>query len=160
MKPIAFEKRITAVTPDLCREHGLRALLLDVDNTLALHGNPVPAPGVAEWVRRMEQAGIVCVIVSNNNAERVSAFAAGLGLPFVANAAKPLPWGLKKAMALAGAVPKETALIGDQILTDLLGAGAAGISMILLEPIREEESGFLRVKRKIDQRLRKMLYGR
>ena len=160
MRPIAFEKKISDITPDFCRQHSIYTLLLDVDNTLALHGNATPYPGVPEWTEEMRKNGIVCIIISNNSDQRVSPFAAKLGLPFISNAAKPLPFGIKRALAMAGAPCKKTALIGDQIFTDLLGAKLAGIKMILLEPIEDEKSGFLHVKRKIDRFFRKILYRR
>ena len=47
---------------------------------------------------------------------------------------------------------KECIAIGDQIFTDILGAGLSGISSILLEPIEPEvEQKFIVFKRKIER---------
>ena len=42
LKPDLLYSRITELTPEALRKLGVRALLLDVDNTLALHGKPEP----------------------------------------------------------------------------------------------------------------------
>ena len=43
-------RSVCAITPEMLRDMGIRGLLLDIDNTLTTHDNPVPAPGVMEWV--------------------------------------------------------------------------------------------------------------
>lgn len=157
---LLFGKRATEITPDFCREKGFRTLLLDVDNTLALHGDAIPYEGVDAWVEEMRRNGISLIVVSNNSKKRVAPFAAQLGLPFVSGAAKPLPFGLRRARCLTGASQKETLLLGDQVFTDRLGALLSGISMFLLDPIEEEKQGFLRLKRRIDYFFRKVYYKR
>ena len=60
------------ITPELLRSLDISALLLDIDNTMTTHDNPVPAPGVTEWIARMQSEGFKLVVVSNNSEERVS----------------------------------------------------------------------------------------
>ena len=67
----------------LLRKHGIKGLLLDLDNTLTTHDNPRPADGVPEWIETMKQNGIKLCIVSNNHPPRVKPFADMLGLDFV-----------------------------------------------------------------------------
>ena len=40
----------------------MRALLLDVDNTLATYTSHTPMPGAVEWVRAMEAAGFQMIM--------------------------------------------------------------------------------------------------
>lgn len=49
-------RSVCDITPHLLEKLGVRGLLLDIDNTLTTHDNPVPAPGVEAWVAGM-QAG-------------------------------------------------------------------------------------------------------
>ena len=91
LKPRRMVKHITDLPASFFKERGLRAVILDVDNTLTTHNNPVPAKGVPEWIRTMQEAGLTLTILSNNYKERVEPFAKQLGLPFVSMAAKPLP---------------------------------------------------------------------
>lgn len=98
-RPTYALKKITDITPSALKKRGIKALILDVDNTLTTHNNPTPAEGVPGWIEEMKSAGIKLIIVSNNNTERVTPFAEMLGLHFVPNGAKPLPIGFKRAAA-------------------------------------------------------------
>lgn len=155
-RPTYALKKITDITPAALKRRGIRALILDVDNTLTTHNNPVPAEGISEWVESMRSAGIKLLIVSNNKAERVTPFAEMLGLRFVPNGAKPLPKGFKRAIAelRAEGVPKNRiAAVGDQIFTDILGANLAGIRSVFVYPIEPETSLPFRFKRAVEKPL-------
>ena len=54
----------SAITPDYLREHGIRALVLDVDNTLTGHGSQELPPEIEAWLAAMRKAGIKMVIAS------------------------------------------------------------------------------------------------
>ena len=57
-QPTALRERVTDISPDLLKSLGVKALLLDVDNTLATYTSHTPSQGSLEWVRAMEDAGI------------------------------------------------------------------------------------------------------
>lgn len=155
-KPTYALKKITDITPAALKKRGIKALILDVDNTLTTHNNPTPAEGIPEWIEGMKAAGIKLIIVSNNKAERVTPFAEMLGLHFVPNGAKPLPKGFKQAAAELRAlgVPKNRiAAVGDQIFTDILGANLAGIRSIFVYPIEFETSLPFKIKRAVEKPL-------
>ena len=46
------------VTPDFLREHGIRGLLLDIDNTLAPYEQEDPDESILSWVKGMQAAGV------------------------------------------------------------------------------------------------------
>ena len=80
---------------------------------------------------------------------RIRAFAEQLGLPCVAKAMKPLPWGIWSALEKLNALPAETAIVGDQLFADVMAGRLAGIRSILVRPIHpEEEPWFTRLKRR------------
>ena len=72
--------RITDIEISFLRNNELNGLILDVDNTLTTHDNPVPAEGVTEWIENMKQNDIKLIIVSNNHPPRVKPFADLLGI--------------------------------------------------------------------------------
>ncbi|MDE6599887.1 MAG: YqeG family HAD IIIA-type phosphatase [Oscillospiraceae bacterium] len=155
-RPTYALRSITEITPAALKKRGIKALILDVDNTLTTHNNPTPAEGIAEWVEGMKSVGIKLLIVSNNKAERVTPFAEILGLHFVPNGAKPLPKGFRQAIAelRAEGIPKNRiAAVGDQIFTDILGANLAGIRSIFVYPIEFETSLPFRFKRAVEKPL-------
>lgn len=144
-------RSVLQIQPGLLRQYGIRGLMLDLDNTLTTHDNPAPAEGVLSWIGLMRQAGIAMMIVSNNRPHRVQPFAAALGLPFVAEGAKPLPRGFRLAQKRMQLSFSQLAVVGDQIFTDILGANLCGVKSIYVRPIQYENKGFLRVKRWLER---------
>lgn len=144
-------RRITDIDPAALRTAGIEAMVLDVDNTLTTHDNPAPAPGVTDWLRRAEAVGLRLVILSNNSPERVEPFARMLGLQFEAKGRKPLPGGVRRACARLNASPGRTALVGDQIFTDMLGGRLAGTRCLFVDHIEPEAGWFFRLKRRLEK---------
>ncbi len=144
-------RSVLQIQPGLLRQYGIRGLMLDLDNTLTTHDNPAPAEGVLSWIGLMRQAGIAMMIVSNNRPHRVQPFAAALGLPVVAEGAKPLPRGFRLAQKRMQLPFSQLAVVGDQIFTDILGANLCGVKSIYVRPIQYENKGFLRVKRWLER---------
>ena len=141
------------ITPSFLKKHGIKGLILDVDNTLALHDNPVPADGITEWLENMRNNGIKLIIVSNNHDERVKHFAAPLGLDYVCDGGKPLKRGYTAAMKKMRLAASETAAVGDQLFTDVWGANHSRIKMIYVQPMEPEPKSkrFIRFKRVLEK---------
>ncbi len=114
---------------------GARVLLLDADNTLSPWRGAVPDPAAARWVESAKAAGFRLCIASNSDAERLRPLEEALGIPAFPRAGKPLPSGLRRIAREMGAAPGACALIGDQLLTDVLAARLAGMRAVLLEPL-------------------------
>ena len=150
--PTLYRRRITDVTAEDLHRLDVKALLLDVDNTLTTHDAPDLTDEVKSWLAERQADGFVLLIVSNNREERVAPFAEKIGLPYYAHARKPLPFGFRAAAKQAGVHRKQCVVIGDQIFTDMLGANLAGIPSVLLEPIQmETQQKFIVFKRKIEK---------
>lgn len=129
------------LTPDYLQSKGIELLLSDLDNTLALHETARPTAEVRAWVKELTDAGIQVMIVSNNRSPaRVEAYCHDLGIPYVGHAGKPKRGRLMEAMRAAGATPETTALVGDQIFTDVLGARRCGFHSFCVEPVCGRDS--------------------
>lgn len=146
-KPKMRIGKMIDLTPEMLRGAGVGALLLDIDNTMTTHDNPVPADGVTEWIDFMKSQGFLMMIVSNNNGERVRKFSELLDLEFEGNAKKPLPLGFRRACERLRVKPKETAVIGDQIFTDIIGGNLLGAFTIMTEIYEPEPMSFFKFKR-------------
>ncbi len=140
-------RRVTEITSDFLLNNNIKGLLLDLDNTLTTHDNPVAGDGVMEWIDSMKTAGIKLVIVSNNHAPRVKPFADMLGLDFVCEGKKPLSSGFNRAKERMGIPFSELAVVGDQIFTDILGANLRRVRGIFVYPIEHEKTKFFKFKR-------------
>ena len=91
--PSAMADRVYRITPQLLKSWGVRGLILDIDNTLTTHDNPIPDEGVADWLAQNRKEGIQMIVLSNNKPHRVEPFAKILGLDYIADGAKPLKKG-------------------------------------------------------------------
>ncbi len=124
------------VTPKLLRQKGVRLLLCDLDYTLAPKSVKTPPEGVKPWIDGLKAAGITVMILSNNRSgKRVDEFCRQLGIDYVGHAQKPLTKGLRRAMDKAGVTARETAMLGDKLLTDMLAANLAGAAALMVEPV-------------------------
>ena len=131
-------RRVNDITPEFLFKNNIKGLLLDLDNTLTTHDNPVPGKGVEEWLKEMKSFGIKLIIVSNNHPERVKPFADMLGLNFISEGKKPLSSGFNRAQVKLGIPFSQLAVVGDQIFTDMLGANLKNIRGIFVFPIEEK----------------------
>ncbi len=144
---------ILSVTPELLCARGVRGLILDIDNTLTAHNNPIPSDAVLHHLRTLENAGIRLCVVSNNSKDRVEAFCKKIGVElFVHDALKPKKYGYEKATECMRLKKNETAAVGDQVFTDVWGAKRAGCVAILTKPIHKGgEGAFIALKRLLEK---------
>ena len=116
---------------------GITLLLADLDNTLAKYGQPEPDSALLAWKEGLAAEGGDLFLLSNSRKpRRAEHFAKALGIPFLGHAGKPKSGGYLRAMERMGRTSAQTAMVGDQIFTDILGAKRAGILAIMVEPIQ------------------------
>ncbi len=134
LRPASQVDSIYAVDPGALGARGIRGVILDLDNTIVPWGHWHAAPELPVWIAAARDAGLRLCIVSNNAGPRVRHLAGVLGLPVVAGALKPRRAALRRALRLLGTTPLTTALIGDQLFTDILGGNRLGLHTILVRP--------------------------
>lgn len=142
---------ITDITVDFLKKQNIRALILDVDNTLSNHGSPTPFPGVKEWIDKMQQGDIRLMISSNNFESRVAPFAQSLGLPFLSMSCKPFPMRLSRIKREFNLPSEKIAIVGDQIFTDILGGSLKRFQKILVLPKQLEDGSMFKFKRVLER---------
>ena len=126
----------TDITPQMLQQWGIKLLLCDLDYTLAPRSVARPDETVLGWVQAMKEAGVEVMILSNNRSSaRVETFCKDMGITYVGHAGKPAKRGYREAMAKVGVTEKETAMLGDKLLTDVLGARRSGILALMVEPL-------------------------
>lgn len=143
----AAVRSVCEITPELLEQMGIRGLLLDIDNTLTTHDNPVPAKGVEDWISSMKSAGIQLRLVSNNHPPRVEPFAQLLEIPCICDSRKPLSDGFFRAMESMRLPKSQLCVVGDQIFTDILGANWFHVKSIYVPPMEPELTAFFKFKR-------------
>ena len=140
------------LTPSLLEREGIKGLILDIDNTVAPYEEASPGPVALDWFKRLEAAGVRIAFVSNNNSDRVNEFNRSLGYPHYPNSKKPFGKYIRRAMEAMGTDKTNTALMGDQIFTDVLAARLAGLKRtFLVPPIKDKKDWFTRFKRHMER---------
>lgn len=153
-EPDRFFSRITAI--DIQRDlvgRGLVNVLLDIDNTVRSRATGDIPHDVGVWMGRARDAGVRFCLLSNNWHDSVYAFAERCDLPIVAKSMKPLPHGYLLAMRKLGAARTSTVAIGDQVLTDVVGAHLVGVEAWLVLPLAEVDLTHTRVLRLFERGL-------
>lgn len=124
------------VSPELLRRRGVTLLLCDLDYTLAPRRMEKPDETLRRWLNDCREAGVTVMILSNNRStRRVETFCGELGIQYVGHAGKPGTAGYCQAMLQAGEPPEHTAMLGDKLLTDILGARRSGVLALMVEPL-------------------------
>ena len=147
--------RVTDISAKFLKENNIDTLLLDADNTLSTHHSQEAAKGVVEWLDSMRENGIGLMMVSNSKQKRVEPFANMLGLDFEYLSLKPLGKGVKRAIKRLGADKKRTALVGDQIFTDVLAAKLCGIHSVFVKYMKAEDKFSFKLRRKLEKSILK-----
>ncbi|CAM3440488.1 YqeG family HAD IIIA-type phosphatase [Marinicrinis lubricantis] len=137
---------------------GYKAVITDLDNTLVGAKDPLATPKLLSWLKELESAEFKVLIVSNNNETRVATFANPLGLPFIHSARKPRLSAFRHALSILGSSPKETIMIGDQLMTDVFGGNRMGLYTVLVDPVSMADEGFgTRINRRLEKFVRARL---
>lgn len=131
---------------------GYNAILVDIDNTLAIPDKQLKADQNAiDFVNKLKQHGFKVIIYSNNKLSRVKPFAESLNCKFVTWAFKPLPFKYIKTIKKFNLNRKKTLSLGDQLLTDGLGSNLVGIKFIYTKQLVEKDSWKTAINRKIER---------
>ena len=157
LKPNIKLKRITDISVSLLEKYNIDTLILDVDNTMSTHHGEILTDGLTDWIDMMHKNNIKLIVLSNSKEARVKPFAEKINLPYISLGLKPLPFGYIKALKKADSNRKNTAIVGDQIFTDVLGGNTVGVKTILLTPIKPEDGISFKIRRKIEKFLFKIL---
>ena len=139
------------ITPEFLKSIGICALVIDIDNTLAPYEQAEPDQRIIDWFSSLSAAGISASLISNNSPERVNLFNSALGLDAYPDAHKPGGKYIKTAMAKMGSTRENTAVLGDQLLTDALAGKRLGLRALIVPPIKDKTNLFFKSKRLIEK---------
>ncbi|MCT2343233.1 MULTISPECIES: YqeG family HAD IIIA-type phosphatase [Niallia] len=151
--PDQFVKNIFEITPELLKEKGVKGIITDLDNTLVEWDRPLATPQILEWFEDMKKNNIKVTIVSNNKEGRVKSFSDPLNIPFIFAARKPMGRAFRRALKEMELSKTEAVVIGDQLLTDVLGGNRSGFHTILVVPVAQTDGFATRLNRKIERRI-------
>lgn len=157
--PKSYFNKILEVKPEFLKENNIQAILLDIDNTLLDYQHNI-IEGLEDWVENLKKQGIKFCILSNTNskkkAEKISNL---LNVPYIFFAKKPLKFGFNKAKKMLQIEDSQNiAVIGDQVMTDVLGANRCKMYSILVAPLNERDILVTKINRIIERKILKKYF--
>lgn len=155
--PDCYVEQFSKVNIENLLHKKIKVLICDIDNTLAAHDSPYMDEAVRQFLMNVKNAGIEVAIVSNNTKKRVSTFVGEHGFFYVGDAKKPLSFAYRKIRSHYGVQFSEMAMLGDQLLTDILGGNLLGIYTILTKPLVEQDINWTKINRVIEKYIYRIL---
>lgn len=157
LRPDLYVKSLQDVPLEYLGRRGIKGLIIDLDNTVTQWGRASLDTRVQDWFKNLRAYGLGACLLSNNRQKRVQVIAQDLGIPAIFRAGKPRARAFRQAMDLLGTSPAETAVIGDQIFTDVLGGNLLDLYTILVVPLDKREFIGTRVIRLVERLVLKWL---
>lgn len=157
LRPDCLIARVSEISLEQLWQKGIRSLLIDVDNTIAVWNEQVVPVDIENWLAKARARGFSIVLISNNHASRIKPLAERLQVEMLATAGKPRRHAFWRAAALVGMEYRRCAVIGDQLMTDTLGANRAGMYSILVTPLHGNEFWGTKINRRLEQMILLML---
>lgn len=139
----------------LLRE-GVQAIVYDLENTLCRWRTWELDPPAWALLDRLAKQEVRLAVLTNASLPTSHPLAQAFqtrGIVLVTSARKPLRRGFQAALARLCVPPQRAAMVGDQLLTDVLGGRRAGMLTVLVEPLDAEESMFTKLNRRIEHLL-------
>lgn len=155
--PDEMHKSLFDIDLDKLWRRGIRGIILDVDNTLVHWGEWSVSEQVRNWITQAKERGFRLCIASNGIPKRVEALAQGIDVPAITRAVKPRKKAFHNALALLGTTAEETAVIGDQVFTDVFGGNRVDMYTILINPSSQREMRHTQLIRKVERRVLRRL---
>lgn len=132
-------------------QSGIKGIIFDLDNTLVEWKKDTLTPEVVDLINRLKDKGFKLCILSNALEHRVEIIAQTLNIPYVSRAIKPRKSPFRKALEILGTQPSETAIVGDQLFTDILGGNRMKLYTIWTLPLSSTEFLSTRAVRQIER---------
>lgn len=145
------------IDPEALARRAIRGVIVDLDNTLVAWGETRPDPRLKGWLEALARHGLRACIASNALEGRARAFAQAAGVPVIPKAGKPRARAFLRAMEVLGTAPETTAVVGDQLFTDILGGNRLGCWTILVAPVNPREFPGTRLTRLLEGGTKRLL---
>ena len=156
--PDIYIQSVYELPLEALKKRGIRGLIFDIDNTIAPYDVPEPDQKLIEWFDMLKKQGFRICILSNNHKKRVKKFNEKLRVLAIHKAGKPGIKKLRRAISVMKLTELETAMIGDQVFTDMWCGHMAGLYCIMTAPICNRDQFVTKIKRGLERQVMKQYF--
>ena len=154
--PEIYQKDIYTINYQKLKNKGIKCLLFDLDNTCIPYKHKEVPNKLIKLFDKLTKMNFKVIIFSNSPERRLKKLSIN-NIEYNSSSKKPLSHSFKKIMSKHNLKENEVCIIGDQLITDILGGNIVGIHTCLIDPISNEELFFTKISRKIEKRIMKKL---
>ena len=129
---------IYSISQSELQKKGIHSLLLDVDGTLINRKSIMVSKTVKNWIKESKKHFSLYLISNNPSKKRIAKIAKELNLRYKYNASKPRKKIILSAIKEIGSEPKNIAIIGDRIFTDIIVGNRCNIKTILVKRLKRD----------------------
>ena len=155
--PKMYKENILNINYKKLIELNIKCLIFDLDNTLLAVNESIPKKEICKEIKKIKKDFIVIILSNNTSDKRLSLAANELEIDYIKFALKPFSKGFKKVKEKYNLKKEEMCIIGDQIMTDVLGGNKYKIFTILIDPLSNEELKVTGINRFFEKRVLKKL---
>lgn len=155
--PDMYKESIYTVNYKKLIDNGVKCILFDLDNTLVPYHVKNANEKILELFNSLREMGLKVIIFSNSPSKRVNVFKEELAVDTFPNASKPSKVGFEKIMNKYKYNITELAIVGDQMMTDIIGGNKVGITTVLVTPVSPKDPFWTIPGRMREKRIMKKL---
>lgn len=155
--PDMYQKSIYHINYEKLKDNGIKCLLFDLDNTCVPTKEKNPNKKLIEKFEKLKDLGFKIIIFSNAGRKRLEPFKKALDVDCSYSSRKPLSGKFNKIIKKFGYDLSETAIIGDQLFTDILGGNKVGIKTILINPMSSYDLPITKISRMLERNIMKKM---
>lgn len=154
---IAHAKTIFDIPLSYYKSLGIKAVVSDLDQTLASSYSITPDEKVFAFRDSLKEESFRLLVISNNPSNRVKEYCETLQVPFISNARKYRKGKILRFLIEEGLQVKDCVFIGDQIYTDAVYVSKLKGRMILVDPLTTKDNLITRISRKKQEKIKQKL---
>jgi len=148
-----YKKNIFEIPYDKLEEQNIKVLLFDLDNTIGKMEEGSASKEVKTLFKTLSKKFKIAIVSNNSSKKRVSAFANSLNVDYFYFSMKPSTRCIRKAIIRYNVESNNVAMIGDQIITDVLSANRIRCFSILVDPLASKDLKVTYLNRVIENKI-------
>lgn len=160
LKPKEFKTSFFDINFKQYYDLGFREILLDIDNTLAPYNNLVLNNDQKNFINDVRNIGFRIFLFSNNSPKNIAPLAKELNIEYMGHVYKPFSFGYLRFFKQYEPDKTKILCIGDQLLTDIVGANILGLYSIYVDPLTLIDKNITIFSRTFERIWFKLVYKR
>ncbi len=154
--PDIYQKDIYNIKYKNLASRGIKLLIFDLDNTIALINEWSPSEEAIKLFKKLNKSFEV-IIASNSVKQRVKNFADTLGIKYLSHVKKPKGLPIEEYINNSKYNQSEIAMIGDSMMDDIVCGNRLGITTILIDQLGKREYPLAYLRRRKERKIQKRL---